>query len=641
MPCPLQRNSTRNLANMLFPFANVIFIGMFAGLSAASEPVGYDQVKEIFRKRCVTCHNPDELRGDLDLKDLAGIKAGSASGPVVVAKDPSASLLYTTVAHLEDPVMPPNSPRLPAREQDLIRRWIEGGLRETSLSNVTSETKPPMESGGSVNQPSTVAEGESNSPIGLVEVRSLPQASAIRAMDAHPNRDLIAVGGLRQVVLIEPSTARFLGALDTPQGTVTAIRFSADGKLLLVGVSRPAVHGTVLAFDLQTAKVQWQVGDETDSILAMDLSADGKTLAVGGPSKTVRLYDTATGAVIFALKKHTDWVLNVRFSPDSLLLASADRFGAVLVWETKSGTIFQNLRDHAGPVHSLAWDNSSESLISAGDDGILRNWNLHHGELTHRWQADVGAILAIAKANDSIAAVGRKNKLSLWTNPDDPLGTVDLPDQGEAVAICADRRNVVVTDASGRISIIGMPDQRLVHQLVLPTDANSMSQLLQQVEVQHAEFMANLESKQQAQQSIEQPVVIEQSSQISNGDTAVTGPVKSDSSQVSTVSPVNIQAVLQTQVDYGKSQLQQATVALQASNKSLASLAKLNEDLLSLTSQTSQIQAQLAQQIAEQTRLLQELRTRLRHAEEALKASGVSGASPEDELSNSKVGQRR
>ena len=139
-------------------------------LTVAEDVVGFDQVKPILRKRCVTCHNPDELRGELDLKELTAIRAGSASGDVVVAGDPSASLLYTTLAHLEDPAMPPNSPQIPAREQDIIRRWIEGGLAERTGPKVDSEASmaatSPEQSVGAQN-----AEG-------LVAIRALPQATA-------------------------------------------------------------------------------------------------------------------------------------------------------------------------------------------------------------------------------------------------------------------------------------------------------------------------------------------------------------------------------------------------------------------------------------------------------------------------------
>ncbi len=60
--------------------------------------------------------------------------AGSSVGPVVKPGDPDGSTLYLTVAHLEMPYMPPESPMLPKESVELIRQWILGGALENSGS---------------------------------------------------------------------------------------------------------------------------------------------------------------------------------------------------------------------------------------------------------------------------------------------------------------------------------------------------------------------------------------------------------------------------------------------------------------------------------------------------------------------------
>lgn len=590
-----------------FVLASMFLALALPSLALCQDPVGYDQVKEILRKRCLTCHNPDERRGDLDLKDLAAIKSGSASGAVVVAGDSSASLLYTTVAHLEDPVMPPNSPRLPAREQDIIRRWIEGGLAEKSGSpSATTEMKVADLAGGvdtavtGSKETGNVRTQTSNRP--FTTIRSLPQLTAIKAMDAHSTKDLIAIAGLRQAVLVEPTTSKLLGALDV-EGNVTALRFSRDGKLLLVGSSQPAISGTVIAFDIESGEKVWQVGDETDSILGMDLSIDGKTLAVGGPTKTVRLYDVKTGEVTHSLKKHTDWVLDVCFSPDGLLLASGDRFGGIFVWDPKSGTIFQNLKDHVGAVHALVWDHSSETLISGGEDGILRTWNLHHGELSSRWDAEVGAILAIDRSADSTAAVGRKNALAIWSSPEVCAGRFALSDQGEVLSRTADNRSLVVGDASGQISILSAKDLVLQSTIQLPADTSSIDNLLARVDAEHATYLAS-----KVELELGKRDVLRKNPAVASADASV---ATSDQALIS-------DQALSIQLAASKEMIDQLQKSLQASNQSLASLATLNSDLVKLVKQSSQIQAQLAEQVLQQANQLEQLQSRTQEFETAL-----------------------
>jgi hypothetical protein len=243
-------------------------------------------------------------------------------------------------------------------------------------------------------------------------------------------------------------------------------------------------------------------------------------------------------------------------------------------------------------------------------------WNLHHGELTSRWEAQVGPILAVAKGTDAIVATGRKKMLSIWSSPEHNAGRVDLADQGEALAMCADNRSLVATDASWQISIVDLKDKRIAHQLLLPTDANSIPQLIQRVDNQHAEYLAEVESNQRLKQSaISRPEKQMMPIAAISVDAAATGSPKPLTSKAAVNSAVKIEA-LKAQIESGKQQLQQATSTLQASNQTLVSLAKLNEDLVSLVGQSSQIQAQLAQQIAEQAKLLQEMQVRQRQIEE-------------------------
>ena len=48
-------------------------------------------------------------------------------------------------------------------------------------------------------------------------------------------------------------------------------------------------------WDVNTGKRVTEVGDEYDTVLAADISADQSRIALGGPSKIVRIYSTADG----------------------------------------------------------------------------------------------------------------------------------------------------------------------------------------------------------------------------------------------------------------------------------------------------------------------------------------------------------
>ena len=119
------------------------------------------------------------------------------------------------------------------------------------------------------------------------------------------------------LTLHHTASLELLGVLPFPEGVVKTVRFTRNGKLLLAGGGEAAKSGRVVVWDVATATRIAELGDEYDEVLAADLSADQRLVAVGGPSRIMRLLTTADGAVESELRKHTDWVTAVEFSPYS------------------------------------------------------------------------------------------------------------------------------------------------------------------------------------------------------------------------------------------------------------------------------------------------------------------------------------
>src|SRR5215468_1951483 len=135
---------------MRFPRMTAVLCSLFGscvgtvsvGL-AADPPKGkvtyQDQVGQVFRSRCGSCHNPDKQKGGLNLDNYGSAMQGGGSGKVVEPGDPDNSTLLLVVSHKEEPKMPPMSAKIPDAEIDLIRKWIEGGALENSGSVATAK----------------------------------------------------------------------------------------------------------------------------------------------------------------------------------------------------------------------------------------------------------------------------------------------------------------------------------------------------------------------------------------------------------------------------------------------------------------------------------------------------------------------
>lgn len=399
--------------------------------------------------------------------------------------------------------MPPNSPPIPARELDIIRRWVMTGSKQHS----SHELSPAM--GSTDKSESATAPRQAE----LATIRSLFQPAAITSLDGHPSRSLVAVAGLGQACLVDTETGQLLGAYDISEGEVTAVRFSRDGRLLLVASGIPGLSGKVTAFDLETHQKQFEIADENDSILAFDLSPSGKRLAVGGPKKIVHIYDISTNRIVQTLRKHTDWVLTLSYSSDGVLLASGDRFGGIYVWDAVEGELFHTLRGHEEAVHDLAWDSDSETLITVGEDGTVRTWNMHHGEETSQWQASEKGITALSRGTNITFTGSRLGELASWLAPEQQAHTGQAGEQIECMSLANKGGQLVVGDSHGRVHILNADNLERQHVLQLPVNPQGKQQFLKQLATIQNQFESTrlAESKPELKFATESTPFVDQS----------------------------------------------------------------------------------------------------------------------------------
>ena len=109
-----------------------------AAVAGEAERVDFAaQVAPLLSERCLTCHNPSQPEGGLDLSTVKSATKGGDSGPAVVPGRPEESALLDRITPAADGTadMPKKGPPLAAAQVDLIRRWIaEGAAWPESLS---------------------------------------------------------------------------------------------------------------------------------------------------------------------------------------------------------------------------------------------------------------------------------------------------------------------------------------------------------------------------------------------------------------------------------------------------------------------------------------------------------------------------
>jgi WD40 repeat protein len=457
----------------------------------AHHPNYEDDVRPIFQRRCFACHNASEMRAGLSLESYAGVLKGGGSGDIVIAGRPSGSLLFKAISHESGaPQMPLGQAKLPDAEITVIGDWIRLGLLENGTSAPKGPTGPnPLDfTPSTLNRPAAPAMPESIPTLHLPEAA---RENPVTALAASPWAPLLAAAGHERIYLYDLAKRALIAELPFPEGIPYCLRFSRDGSTLLAAGGKGVQLGNVVLFDVRTGNRIATVGHEGDIVLAADITADGKLVALGGPRKIVKVFSVADGKELYEIKKHTDWITALEFSPDGKTLATADRSGGILLWDSARGGNAGAFSDHKDSVTALSWRGDGKLLASASEDGQIIIWNVADGfplatiakghtpkAAPNTYGVIPGGVLSAQFTVDGrIVSTGRDSTIRLWTADGKPAGASPKCDALlTKVAASFDGELFVAGDFRGRLQLW---DGKQMSTLPSPESPVNASKLLE------------------------------------------------------------------------------------------------------------------------------------------------------------------
>lgn len=109
---------------------NLTFLGFLCAETGSADKERFfeKQVRPLLVKRCLKCHSEKKHKGSVRLDSRKFLLAGNESGPVVVPGKPTASRMIEVLEYSKDDIQMPPKGKLPRKEIDILRKWIQEGV---------------------------------------------------------------------------------------------------------------------------------------------------------------------------------------------------------------------------------------------------------------------------------------------------------------------------------------------------------------------------------------------------------------------------------------------------------------------------------------------------------------------------------
>ncbi len=242
-------------------------------------------------------------------------------------------------------------------------------------------------------------------------------------------------GRLRFLCFRDERTLKTAAPLET-------LDVSRDGRRIAVG----GWGGEVLVFELQTTAAPLRIATGAAEVFAVAFSPDGARLAIGSSAKPhyVSLWDTRDGRRLGGLEGHADSVLSVRFSRDGSHLLTGSYDSTARLWNLRDGSA-RTFRGHDWWVWSAEFSPDEKRIVTASQDGSAIVWDAATGAASPPYLGHAGPVLAATFSPDGmlVASASRDQRIHLW----DPRAVREVD---VAEALSADDRSTADRAAPDR-----------------------------------------------------------------------------------------------------------------------------------------------------------------------------------------------
>ncbi|MDB9449523.1 WD40 repeat domain-containing protein [Dolichospermum circinale] len=302
----------------------------------------------------------------------------------------------------------------------------------------------------------------------------------VNAIAVTPDGKTVISGSYDKTIKIwdvETGTEKF--TLEGHSSSVKAIALTSDGKTVISGSS----DNTIKIWDITQQKtgffdfiheripsrLKFTLKGHSDSVKAIAVTPDGKTVISGSYDKTIKIWDVETGTEKFTLTAHkySMSVDAIAVTPDGKTLISVlrhytiDAFDAsdntIKIWDLGTGTEKFTLEGHSSSVKAIVVTPDGKTVISGSDDNTIKIWDLRTGteKFTVKGHSDWVSAIAVTPDGKTVISGSSDNTIKIW---DVVTGTEKFTFKGHsdwvsAIAVTPDGTTVISGSGDNTIKI--------------------------------------------------------------------------------------------------------------------------------------------------------------------------------------------